>query len=447
MRIAAVALALLATHAGAQHFRSEAPITLTGKDTYYRIALPLEVYRDARGDLGDVRVLNSSGEAVPMAFAPEPEAVVEQPQVATLPQFAVTSRVLAGVSAGKLDIQVRTRADGALVSVQDRSLGKATPRTIAYLLDASAVKFPVGALRFDWETGPGTQIVRVNVDASDDLREWHPVAPHAALVRVEQNGQVLSQPRVTLGTSKVKYFRVTWDGLPFALRSVEAESAATTKPAERATRKVEMSERTSAGDIVYDLGASLPVETLRVVFPEPNSVAAYEIAARSEDSKAPWRTVATGTFHRLVRDGSETQSSSLEIPRWSARYWKLHALAKPAAGADSAAPSLEVQWRPAQVVFVAKGEPPYSLVFGDKQASSTALPITGIVPGYEKHAEEKFPAATVGLVKTSEARASWRDIEPRRLALWTVLVGGVLALGFMAWRLLREFGDVPRTPV
>jgi hypothetical protein len=30
------------------------------------------------------------------------------------------------------------------------------------------------------------------------------------------------------------------------------------------------------------------------------------------------------------------------------------------------------------------------------------------------------------------------EVKPRRVALWAILVGGVAALGFMAWRLSKQ---------
>ena len=431
--------ALLLVAAGAAHgeFKASAPVELKGSDAFHRLTLPMEVYRDARRDLGDVGVLNARGEAVPFAFAPEPEPVKEAPTSEPLPQFPVSSRPSGTTGAGRVEVSVSTRKDGTLVSVQERTPGKqAVPRPVAYVLDASQLKSAVGALRFDWEAAPGAEIVKVTIEASDDLREWRTLASRAPLVRLEQAGQSLSQVRVELHGSSARYYRITWDGAPFVLKSVLAESVPTVKPRERLVAKYRAVE-TRDGESVYDLGARLPVELVRVVFPEANSVAAYEIAVR-DSPKDPWRPVAAATFHRIVRDGIELNSTPLPVGRRSERYWKL----KPQAKAAGAPPELEVHWRPAEIVFVAKGEGPFTLAFADPQSKSTALPISNLIPNYERGAEAKLPQAFPGNVTGAPPATGLQgfmgDLSPKRVGLWAILGLGVLILAFMAWRLMGQ---------
>ena len=427
---------------GAAHaeYRASAPLQLQGKDVFQRIVLPMEVYRDARRDLADVRVLNGKGEAVPMAFAGQAEPERETPVVATLPQFPVTTRTATTAGGGRVDVSVRTRPDGTLVSVQERPGKVAATRPVAYLLDASQIKFPVGALQFDWEATPGSEVVKVSVETGDDLREWRPAASRAPLVRVQQGGQSLSQTRVEMAVVRAKYFRVTWDAAPFGLKSVEAISAPEVKPPERKVSTFNSVERTNDGDFVFDLGARLPVELVRVVFPEPNSVAPYEISARDAPN-AWWRPIGAATFHRIVRDGVELVSVPLAVGRHTERYWKLKPGIKDASS-SGAAPSLEVHWRPAEIVFVAKGEGPFVLAFADPEARPAALPIASLIPNYERGAESKVALAATGAVAgappATGVRSLLGDVEPKRAALWGMLILGVLFLAGMAWSLKRQ---------
>jgi hypothetical protein len=387
--------------------------------------------------------LNSRGEAVPFAFAPEPDPVKEAPVTAPLPQFAITSRPGTAATGARLDVSVRTRADGTLVMVQERGKAPAAaPRPVAYLLDASQLKAPTAALRFDWEVGPGSEIVKVTVEGSDDLRDWRTLASRAPLLRVEQAGQSLSQTRVELKGTQSKYFRITWDGTPFILKSVQAESVPEVKQKARLVTK-HKGVATKDGESEYDLGARLPVEAVRIVFPEANSVAAYEIATR-DNEKAPWRTIATATFHRIVREGVELTSLPLSVGRRGERYWKLRPLAK----SEGPPPELEVHWRPAEIVFVKKGEGPFTLAFADPQAKSEALPISSLMPSYERGAETKLPQAFPGNVQGAPPVTGLQkymgEVSPKRVALWAVLVIAVLVLGFMAWRLQGQVKDDPK---
>ncbi len=117
--------ALVTAVSHAENFRSHAPIRVEGADPFQRVQLPVEVYRDARPDLGDLRVLNARGEAVPLAFAGDAILEREAPQTTRLPQFAVSAPASPGVAVpGRIDIRVRALPDGTLVSVEQRPGGK-----------------------------------------------------------------------------------------------------------------------------------------------------------------------------------------------------------------------------------------------------------------------------------------------------------------------------------
>jgi hypothetical protein len=439
MKRAAILAIAAACVAHAEDFRSRAPIALQGTDPFQRIQLPVEAYREGRADLGDLRVLNGRGEAVPIAFVGEAVPEREKAVTVRLPQFAVTSPA-GSAPQGRVDVQVRTLADGTLMSVQQRAAGKAVPaQPSAYFLDASQLKFPIGALIFDWEVKPGSEIVKVNVEASDDLRDWRPAAPRATLVRLEQAGQALSQTQVPLFASRAKYYRVTGAAHPFVLRSVDAESApATVRQEQPSKMTTAAATRTPEGDFVFDLEARLPVEAIRVVFRETNSVAPFEISTR-DGPNAAWRHVTTATFYRISRDGTEITSPFIEVRAQPAREWRLHPQVKSAS--EGQAPSLEVKWRPAEMVFVAKGDPPFTLAFGDREARATSIPVSSLMPGYERGNERKLAFATVGAVSTAPPPPPPMQIfgmTPRKAGLWAVLLVGVLVLGFMAWRLMGQ---------
>ena len=70
----AAALPVAAQQAEPQ-FRFHAPIELISKGPMQRVELPIEVYREAKGDLADVRVLNGRGEPVPIGYAGAPDSV------------------------------------------------------------------------------------------------------------------------------------------------------------------------------------------------------------------------------------------------------------------------------------------------------------------------------------------------------------------------------------
>jgi len=439
MRAALLLALALPAFASAAEFRSNAPLILSGGDSLQRVALPFEVYRDSRPDLADIRIVNAQGEAVPMAWAGEPDVQREAPRLIELPIFPVAKRQ-PGTAMTFTDVTVRA-SDGMLVSIRSKgAAAKPAPAaTMAYLLDASQVQVPVRALVVEWKAAPGTQVVPLRVESSDDLISWS-LAGRAPVVKVESPGrEALKQPRVELSPRKAKYFRVTWEGPDFALESVRAELEHALKPPTRALRVVAGTPGPQPGEFVFDLGARLPVEAVRIVPADTNAVLSTTVLARDNEA-SDWRPVLAAPFYRLTREGREEQSSPVEVNRRAARYW----MVKNAAGSSAGMPSMEVHWKPAQLVFVARGDAPFSLAFGKPEATNAALPVSTLIPRYERLAELRLPVATLGEVQSGPPPTRWErlagQVNTRRVVLWAFLLAGVAALGFMAWRLRRQMG-------
>jgi hypothetical protein len=440
-------------------FARSATITPEGSDTLQRFVLPFEAYRDTRRDMADVRVFNARGEPVPIALAgePEPVKVVARKNV-PLARFVV-SKLDTAPSAKGAEVTIRM-SDGTLVSVRGRG-GELAKDAIpaAYLLDASQATDPLAALVFDWLPGPGTEVVRVTIEASDDLQAWRHVGS-ATLVHVIQGRNVLEQPRAALSAdTKARYYRVTWSGdarggwPAFVLQSVEGEYAGAVRKAERAKVAVPGTAGEKPGEFVFDLGAQLPVEAVRIVPGEPNSVAPLTIFTR-ESPQGQWRGVASGTFYRIERGGAQFESSPVEIG-WAvpARFWMVRA--NPSLGGlGSTPPVLEAQWRSRQVIFAARGPAPFRLAFGAAEAKPAWVSAATLIPDYKRGEELKLPEARVGPVEgappaaPSALPAFVAEVGgPRKLALWSILVLGVLVLGAMAWRLSRQMSEEPASPV
>jgi hypothetical protein len=412
-------------------FPFSADVAVKGGEGLHRVEVPFEVHRAAQVNLGDLRVFNKKGEMLPFAFAGIPAAAEPTREVVPLPLFPILAAPR-GATSGDVSLDVRTNADGSLISL--RTTPKAAPkpaRAVAWVADASAVGKDVQAATFEWEAGPGREIVRVTLEASDDLKAWSALAS-GSLVRLEQDGRSLVQPRLEFAARKVKYLRVTSSTEGFVLTGLKVESSlAAPAPAVHAVT-VGALKGQRPGEYTYDLQAAIPVARVQLILNEANVVAPVQLFSRNGDGA--WRDVGSATFYRLTREGAEVRSKPIDVPPAPARYWMVRI--DPKAGAPSEAPRLEAGYRSRQVVFASRGDGPYLLAFGNEQAKPANLPLATLIPGYERDAEYKLPAAQVGMVGAHAAPVGWRP--DKKTLLWVVLVGGVLVLGFMAWRLSKK---------
>jgi hypothetical protein len=264
------------------------------------------------------------------------------------------------------------------------------------------------------------------------------VSTQAQLVHLEQGTLRMEQRRIEVGSLKAEYLRVTSDTPGFALKSVEAVRAASVTPAPRSMRAFLPIEGGKPGVYEYDLGARVPIEAMRLVIPS-NTVAPFTISTRESESAA-WSVLATATFYRLLRDGATIESRPIEVGRRFARQVQLKLdPGSPSLGADPL--TLEVQWRPAQIIFVARGDGPYTIAFGNPEAERSILALTQVMPGYKVGDELKIPEDTVALVTVMSGgalRSIVGEVNGRKLVLWAVLLVAVAMLGWMAVRLARQ---------
>jgi len=162
--------------------------------------------------------------------------------------------------------------------------------------------------------------------------------------------------------------------------------------------------------------------------------------------KDEWRPVVSSVFYRLRQPNGEVTSEPVAVAASSQRYWQLRVDPK-SGGLGREPPSLRVEWRPRQIVFAARGNPPFTLAYGSGVAQPVALPVATLVPGYDttKGLPANVGTAAVGpALKAGDAAALRAPVDVKRIVLWSTLVIAALVLGAMAWRLAKQMGSGSR---
>ena len=431
----------------------------SGSEALYDVTLPPAVYQGVtRRDLGDVRVFNGAGEVVTMAW--RPRRTEKADAGASVPLTLFPLKAAAGASVDGLAINVTRAANGAL-SVNVKSAdAAAVQETVAYLIDMSAHERALRTIELDWKATEGFS-GKLRVDASDDLANWRTLVSGAPLLNLEVGGQRLQQKRVELPQQKVKYLRLAWvrDGVKYTMPELVAahgELAEKTIEAAREWSKLGASKGDKEGEYLFDLKGQFPVDRLRLELPQANTIAQIEVLVRDK-AEQPWRSVARAVAYRLNQSGNEVQSPDIRVNASGERWWMIR-VDQRGGGLGSGMPQLNAGWVPHQLVFAARGAPPFTLAYGNRAAQPGGLPIESLIPGYRDDA-----GASVRTAKTAaqqamnvqpaqagsqsaqkelggEARLQ-AQIDWKHWSLWGVLGLGVLVLGAMAWRLMKQLGS------
>ena len=421
------------------------PIHADAQDALYELEIPAAVYRGVtRADLGDVRVFNGQGEVVPHSLRPRAAASSESGPVMSPPVFPIYGEVTDRIE--DLNVRVEKRADGTIVSVRGQAKTSASKKPQrGYLLDASALRQAIQALRFEWQSGADGFVGSVRVEGSDDLSAWNTIADHAALVRLTFGGHQLEQNRVELRGVRFKYLRVSWpeNQQPLESLSVVGELAAGVVSPRRVWQKINgAAVAGQAGEYRYDLGGPFPFDRLRVDLPQLNSLVQLQILSRAK-SDEPWRLKTRATAYRLRGDETEVSSPEIALTNVGERYWLLRVDQK-GGGVGEGVPILQIGWPPQKLVFAARGAGPFQLVYGNSAAKAAVFPIDSLIPGYKTDAEFKVRTASLGERVTLAGAARLRaQTDYKKWTLWGILILGVFVLAAMAYRLARQVKTTP----
>ena len=427
-----------------------------GNSPFYRVELPFALYSQARPDLADIRVFNRAGVSLPYALSTSQRDVpVAVPTVQTVAFFPFSPSANDDLSSDSLsgdnvDLRIEQDASGKVISLNTRQAA-ASEKPRACLLDLSALTSPVQAIRLEWPDNQGSYNDQVRIESSSDLKDWTLLGSDV-LVDMEFVGQRLQQKRLALPAGNYRYLRLIASHPLPALSRVGVEIPPVTAAAplrwHEVTAAHDDKQAEKPGEFRFDLGAYLTVSQVRVILPEGNAVLPGTLLARAS-SKDPWQPVAATVAWRLLKDNTDTSSPALEIAPQAGRYWLLRTDPRTASGIDSL--RLTVGWRPEQLVFLVRGEPPFTLAYGKRDAVAMRLPLSSLVPGYRNGDENNFPEATFTNVD-KPVDLGGRDAPPpgqedkpgldwHRYILWAVLLAGVALLAWMAFSLIKTSGD------
>ncbi|CAN7652596.1 DUF3999 domain-containing protein [Acidovorax sp. LjRoot194] len=465
---AALCLAAGATQAAADAnspaaYAIRIPVTLAADAPLQRVMLPAEVLvRLQSPGYADVRLFNGAGQPVPMALAGVAAASAPEESV-VLPAYPILGGPGTPGQAGLEGLSLRIEEQQGRRVVQIDTAGTAAPggaqSVRGALLDARSIPLPVARMALDADL-PAGQPVTFTVQASRDLKNWRPLA-ETVLYRADAAGTTpspaapgrLGSEHIDLQRADLKdhYLRVTWGDAAVTFRGATLVTSRGAGPRERVSASMAVPPLgNNPRELVFALPFATPVAALKITLQGSNVLVPVRVLGRN-DRERPWAHLASATVYRMSTGGKEQTNTPVELGGASVRDVKIEADAKSAGFA--AAPDIALQFEPAQLVFLASGQGPFTLAAGLPGASAAAsafLPLASLVPGYQPQQENTLPLAMADVARADitggkpadgplVAAATASDGLPTRSwVLWGVLLAGVGALGLMAWLLMRQ---------
>lgn len=411
-----------------------------------QLQLPDEVYQYVtRTDLGDVRIFNADGVAVPHAFCVSPTTQTPTVSRQDLPVFDLQAAVRAGANGTRVQVETTGGTQVRIEEGESTSAAHGT-QTWAHVIDARGVGKPLRSIEFDWSSPEGASQASVRIEASDDLDHWRTVVASTTLLRVADENRELQRKVVELPPQRYDYLRVvrTDGGPPLTLAGVIGESQSTSS-IEPVWFDADPTGEANGNERLFDARRVAPISYARVRLPQDNASVQVRIESRP-DAETPWRERWRGETYAFMKDGQRRSSAAAEITADHDRYWRLVALRTTDAVAGLA---LELGYRPATLRFLVQGAGPFTVAFGSRRAdpaprASCSSLLSGVPEG---DLRELIGDAIPGSIEPLGGDVALKPLPhrtPLRLVvLWGVLIVGAVLVVAMAVSLLRRLNTPP----
>lgn len=418
------------------------PIEQQSTSGFHEFDLPLEVYRSvADPGLRDVGVYDSRGQPAPRLINAPREAGAPDQVVETV---LLPLQATPGTRVGDMRLALERSDGGTSVRIESMAAVDTSlpPALVGYLADLGERTTRLRAVELDWPRESEPFITQLTVEGSEDLDNWFPLGS-GTVAGLSQDDARIERRRIDFELRSVRYLRLSWARAPaqWRLTRLAAHYSQDAQPARRETQTLWPSGRDAEdGGQLYDLGGAPAIDRIALELPGGLDLVRASIYAW-DPAGGYWRSVHSGQFYRLQREGGTLESEPAATAPVRAARWKVVI----ERGSQSANVGLELGWRPDRLLFLAQGQGPWQLVagsVGDVQAN---------FPQARRYADPEMRdllkkagpvgAANLGprVVLGGEARLEpEQSPEWRRWLLWIGLVAGVLLVGFMALRLMRN---------
>lgn len=431
----------LAAAPAVRDFAYQAPLD-PADDSLQRVELPLDLLLVlTRADFGDLAVFDAAGK-------PLPHSVVKTPPTDT----AMTRELPFYEFSRYLDEHSRT------VTTREQNLepGSVTERetteTLAikqarsdYLIELDPGDRPVALdrLELEWRHQPADQLLELQVEAGSDLDELRVIDARKSLTnRQSSDSGWRSIDRIP---AHAKYLRLRpLDGVDsFELLRVTGHYTRS-MPAPPLVEKVAaQAVKDDSGDYYrVRLPSALKPESVRIVPADNHSILVGDLYVLWNGLQAPRLVKANFRQHNIPGD-EVRPSRPIGLPRRplaEIRFTSRTPLDE--------APRVELLYPQYEVIFLADGNKPYRLAWGNRDSAAPVSGVFELLDGDSRDAHEN--SRRVALGSPRPAGGAERLAVPTALPwlkwmLWVLLVAAVLVTGRMAWRLYRDMNSSGRS--
>jgi uncharacterized protein DUF3999 len=413
------------------------------KASIYQFSLPEQVYRHIiNTNMSDIRVFNQEHEPVPHVIKQykDDESTSETLE---LPYFPLPFDEITLLD-NKFDVTVSSAGKVIRIQSADEITDEGNNSAKYYLIDASHIEYIIDSIDFKINGKTSDYAKKIKLESSNDLNNWNLLVRNATLTELEYGNYALKKMRVELPNRKIKYLRFTWlddaDGL--FIDSIKANFKKYHVDSKKiwATARV-VNKNIEQAIYEFDTGGLFNIEQINIELPQDNTLIDVLIESRfSKDSE--WEDRYKGTFYKLYINDTEITREPVSLHSAKHRYWRIKLQSTD--GIGRAEPSLKYAWRSNDLYFLARGNGPFILAYGNANVNNSIRTPGKLMSIVNKDTQSEMVAVAIAgreiTLKGDLALVAKKELPWQRILLWLVLIIGVLVIAIMAFRLIKQMG-------
>ena len=404
-------------------------------DSLQRVVLPASVLESlTRRDLGDIAVFNANGKAMPQLVL-KTRAEVKDRRI-ELP-FHEFDRFLTQRSK-TVTTREQKQQDGQLSELATTEVVEVESVQKDYLIELR----PDGKQRnyerieLEWRHEPASQVLQLRAEAGNDLDRLRTIAPQKSLTNRESDDiEWRSLANVAPDHSYLRLVALNDIDSFELLGAIGHYREYGPEPRTRVEVMPQIIDEDGTRFYRFDLPSAISPEAMRIVPAAANSILRGDLYLRLRNTDH--RSLIKQGFRQHNLDAADVRPSTpLKLPQYvyTEVWFDFHE-------EPDSPPRVELIYPQRELVFLADGNGPYTLAWGNHDVATAPPSLRGLV---EIDYAAGDPAATeVTLFGIEEAGGAERlaptpTLPWKKWLLWILLIGAALLTGRMAFKLYRE---------
>ena len=427
-------------------FEFNSQITVSGDASLYKFELPEHVYKNGISTyLKDVYIFNNIG---PVPFSIENIATEKKVEESSYEiPFFKTYQEIKGSENLSLNINSENNIN---LNINNSEQSKSIDES--FYIDLEKVKNYQGVLKelvFNWSfDAPGNYIFTVTIHKSNDLENWYHNSSKK-MVDFSLGPNKLKENSISLSPVRnYRFLRIKIDSdhkLP-TIESITGRFSEVTNIKPKRWHSVKLLQKTNEPqEYTFESGGNFIIDSIRITPNQANSLfTAYIYSRNNKEHK--WRFRGKDDIYTINNNGNEIKHDEVRFHRNYDKYWMIRFdtifTGNSKDGTEAYLPKIEFNWVPHEITFLATGEGPFVLAYGnDSKDLSYKNSLTSKIN--LDNEQLKISDSVViespirnDIVKTIEQKPFWERYKTH--ILWAIIILFVLFMLYMSSKLYKE---------